>query len=221
LSRTARSCFLAALALDQRDVQTLVIPYAGTTLPGYYYPATRTSGPAATLVAHTGFDGTQEELRAIALAANARGMHCANCLAPEIYRPVVQTMEVEQLLAAGQPITDDQLTTKQRYSIEEGLPRFGFEPKAENLTGWAEMLKQMTLWGLEDKIIIPLLNMSAAGEGKLMYDNAKAFFDALPNPRNRFVLTNEDQGAELDTQRGNSSLLHQIQFDWLDEVFSD
>jgi hypothetical protein len=82
LSRTARSCFRAALALDQRDVQTLVIPYAGTTLPGYYYPATRTSGPAATLVAHTGFDGTEEELRAIALAANVRGMHCATFEGP-------------------------------------------------------------------------------------------------------------------------------------------
>ena len=83
-----------------------------------------------------------------------------------------------------------------------------------------EMLKKMTLWGLEDKITIPLLNMSSTGEGKLMHDNAKAFYGKLPNPRNRFVLTNEDQGAELHTQRGNSSLLHQLEFDWLDEVFT-
>ena len=144
----------------------------------------------------------------------------ADCLLPEVYSPVVQTMEVDQLLAADQPVTDDQLTTKQRYSIEEGLPRFGFQPRAGNLAAWAEMLKKMTLWGLEDKITIPLLNMSSTGEGKLMHDNAKAFYDKLPNPRNRFVLTGEDQGAELHTQRGNSSLLHQLEFDWLDEVFS-
>ena len=106
----------------------------------------------------------------------------ANCLLPEVYSPVVQTMEVDQLLAADQPITDDQLTTKQRYSIDEGLPRFGFKPQAGNLAAWAEMLKKMTLWGLEDKITIPLLNMSSTGEGKLMHDNAKAFYGKLPNP---------------------------------------
>jgi predicted alpha/beta-fold hydrolase len=182
--------------LSRPEVDAARIAYAGYSWGGYFVP------------------------RAVAFEKRI-GACIANCLMTEIYTPVVQTMEVEQLLAAGQPITDNQLTTKQRYSIEEGLPRFGFEPKAENLPGWAQMMKQMTLWGLEDKITIPLLNMSATGEGKLMYDNAKAFFDVLPNPRNRFVLTNEDQGAELHTQRGNSSLLHQIQFDWLDEVFAD
>ena len=144
----------------------------------------------------------------------------ANCLLPDVYSPVVQTMEVDKLLASGEPVTDAQLTTKQRYSVEEGLPRFGFQPRAANLAAWGEMMKKMTLWGLEDKITIPLLNMSATGEGKAMHDNAKAFYDKLPNSRNRFVLTDEDQGAELHTQRGNSSLLHQLQFDWLDEIFS-
>ncbi len=76
LSRQARSCFRAALALGQGEVQALAIPYEGTTLPGYYYPAAGTAGRAATLIVQTGFDGTQEELRATALAANARGMHC-------------------------------------------------------------------------------------------------------------------------------------------------
>ena len=65
-------------AVDQLPwaVERLAIPYEGTTLPGYFYPAARAAGPAATLIAHSGFDGTQEELRATALAANARDMHC-------------------------------------------------------------------------------------------------------------------------------------------------
>jgi hypothetical protein len=52
-----------------------------------------------------------------------------------------------------------------------------------------------------------------------MCQNAKAFFDKLPNPKNRFVLTTEEDGAEMHCQKGNASLLHQIEFDWLDEVF--
>lgn len=82
LSGQARSCFRAALTLGQRDVEALAVPYEGTILPGYYYPAGGTEGRTATLIAHTGFDGTQEELRAIALAANARGMHCVTFEGP-------------------------------------------------------------------------------------------------------------------------------------------
>jgi hypothetical protein len=53
-----------------------------------------------------------------------------------------------------------------------------------------------------------------------MYDRARAFFDALPHPRNQFVLTTEDQEAEMHGQRGNSSLLHQIAFHRLDEILA-
>jgi hypothetical protein len=53
-----------------------------------------------------------------------------------------------------------------------------------------------------------------------MYDSARAFCAALPYPRNQFVLTTEDQGAEMHGQRGNSSLLHQIAFHWLDDILA-
>jgi hypothetical protein len=56
------------------------------------------------------------------------------------------------------------------------------------------------------------------GRGKTIYDSARSFFDALPHPRNQFVLTTEDQEARMHGQRGNSSLLHQIAFRWLDEI---
>jgi hypothetical protein len=82
LSREARCCFLSAVALSQGDVTTLVIPYEDTALPGYFYPAAGAARPVATLIAHFGFDGTQEELRATALAANARGMHCVTFEGP-------------------------------------------------------------------------------------------------------------------------------------------
>jgi len=48
------------------------------------------------------------------------------------------------------------------------------------------------------------------GRGKTRYDSARSFFGALPHQRNQFVLTTEDQEAEMHAQRGNSSLRHQI-----------
>lgn len=142
------------------------------------------------------------------------------CLLPEVFTPVFQTMGVQDLLASGATVTPDDLTTKQRYALEEGMPRFGFRNGVADLQGWADSIKKMTLWGLEGDITCPLLNLSTTGEGRAMYDAARGFFDALTNPLNRFVVAGEEDGAEMHTLRGNSSLLHQLTFDWLDEVFA-
>ena len=76
LSRKARACFERALCLSPLPVERMVIPYEGTTLPGYFYPAAETGEKAPTLIVHTGYDGTQEELRTIAMAASNRGINC-------------------------------------------------------------------------------------------------------------------------------------------------
>jgi pimeloyl-ACP methyl ester carboxylesterase len=145
----------------------------------------------------------------------------ADCLLVDAYTPMSRTMEMDALITSAEPVRVEELTQKQRYSVEEGFARFGFDNGVEDIRDWGAMLKKMTLAGLADKITCPVLNLSSTGEGKLMYDNARAFFDDLPNPLNRFVLTTEDEGAEMHCQRGNSSLLHQLAFDWLDEILSN
>jgi dienelactone hydrolase len=145
----------------------------------------------------------------------------ADCLMPDAYTPMSRTMEMDELITSGAPVHLEDLTQKQRYSVEEGMPRFGFDHGVEDIPKWGEELKKMNLTGLEHRITCPLLNLSSTGEGELMYKNARTFFGALPNPLNRFVLTNEEQGAEMHCQRGNSSLLHQLEFDWLDEVLAN
>jgi alpha-beta hydrolase superfamily lysophospholipase len=76
LSRRARACFARALGLTSLAVERVAIPYEGTALPGYFYRADEDGARAATLIVHTGYDGTQEELRAHAIAATARGINC-------------------------------------------------------------------------------------------------------------------------------------------------
>ena len=75
-SRRARACFEQALELSTLAVDCVAIPYQGTALPGYFYRADEAEGRAPTLIVHTGYDGTQEELRAHAMAATARGINC-------------------------------------------------------------------------------------------------------------------------------------------------
>jgi len=75
-SRSARACFEQALGLTSLAVERVAIPYQGTSLPGYFYRADEAEARAPTLIVHTGYDGTQEELRATATAATSRGMNC-------------------------------------------------------------------------------------------------------------------------------------------------
>jgi len=72
-------CFLkAAKYFSSNSFEAIEIPYEGTTIPAYFYktPLSSTS-PRPTLVAHTGFDGTQEELYSqCVVAALQRGYNC-------------------------------------------------------------------------------------------------------------------------------------------------
>ena len=76
LSRRARACFEQALGLTPLAVERVAIPYQDTALPGYFYRADGAGARAPTLIVHTGYDGTQEELRANAMAATSRGINC-------------------------------------------------------------------------------------------------------------------------------------------------
>jgi alpha-beta hydrolase superfamily lysophospholipase len=75
----ARDCFVSAAALFDPPVTPVQIPYEGTVLRGYFYPAIGRGGdtePRPTIVMHSGFDGTCEEMHFLgAAAAQERGYH--------------------------------------------------------------------------------------------------------------------------------------------------
>jgi pimeloyl-ACP methyl ester carboxylesterase len=143
----------------------------------------------------------------------------ADSLLPDMYPTVIAAMGMGKLMVPGASAdARERLTHQQRYVIEEGMPRFGVKNGLDGLVQFAEALKKMNLSGLEEKITCPLLNISSTAEGTDMCRNARVFFDKLPNPKNRFIITTEEEGAEMHCQKGNASLLHQIEFDWLDEV---
>jgi pimeloyl-ACP methyl ester carboxylesterase len=67
-------CFREAIA-RMPSITPVEIPFEGTTLHGYFYRASG-QGPRPTLLMHSGFDGTAEELHFIgAAAAHERGYH--------------------------------------------------------------------------------------------------------------------------------------------------
>jgi alpha-beta hydrolase superfamily lysophospholipase len=72
-----RECFRAAAALCDPPIEPVEIPYEGTVLHGYFYRASGSeTGPRPTMIMHSGFDGTCEELHWFGAAAGQeRGYH--------------------------------------------------------------------------------------------------------------------------------------------------
>ena len=72
-----RECFRAAAALFDPPIEPVEIPYESTVLHGYFYRAAGSdSSPRPTMIMHTGFDGTCEEMHWFGAAAGQeRGYH--------------------------------------------------------------------------------------------------------------------------------------------------
>ncbi len=69
----SRDLFVKSLQLSGVDFERVSIAYENTTLPGYFYKVDASGEKRATLILMNGFDGTQEELYAGAMAAMKRG----------------------------------------------------------------------------------------------------------------------------------------------------
>ena len=54
--------YKASAALFAPPIESLEIPYEGTTIPGYFHPADSSGTPRKTLVLNNGFDGSAEEM---------------------------------------------------------------------------------------------------------------------------------------------------------------
>ncbi|KAF2163229.1 hypothetical protein M409DRAFT_26273 [Zasmidium cellare ATCC 36951] len=115
---------------------------------------------------------------------------------------------------------DGKYDHSQNYLLYEHMAKYGLNNGIEDIDEFAKYWSSYELYGLEDKITCPLLVLQAAAEGEQNVALAKEFFDKLPNPKNKFRLTVEDEGAEMHCQKGNAMLLHAIEFDWLDDVLA-
>lgn len=71
------------------------------------------------------------------------------------------------------------------------------------------------------KIECPTLCMAGEGEAQELVTQAYECYESLPNPKKRLAILTKEEGGEAHCQVNNLSLLNQVIFDWLDEVFGD
>jgi len=87
--RLSVDCYQQCAKLHDPLIEPIEIPYENTTLPGYFHHADKSSTPRPTLIVHTGFDGTAEEMHVSgARAAVERGYHVLAFDGPGQYGPL-------------------------------------------------------------------------------------------------------------------------------------
>lgn len=102
-----------------------------------------------------------------------------------------------------------------RWMTNHGLWVFGVSRRSE-------LLKIMARYALKDvvaQIQAPTLLLHGEKDHFIPLKQAREFYDALKCPKQMRVFTAEE-GAEEHCQMGNFTLMHQVTFDWLDEVFA-
>jgi hypothetical protein len=60
--RRSVECYETCAALFDPPIEPIEIPYGGTTLPGYFHRPDLSSRPRTTVIMHSGFDGSAEEM---------------------------------------------------------------------------------------------------------------------------------------------------------------
>jgi hypothetical protein len=137
--------------------------------------------------------------------------------------PNMQTSILEMLgLPADQPYPRDleskiDLSTVGNRLVAQGDMRYRLGASGGTIAEFIDELSKYSLWGLEDKITCPYLNVGGQGEGQLAVDGQK-FYDKLTCPKAQHIIATKE-GGEAHCGVNNQSLEHQIIFDWLDDVF--
>jgi pimeloyl-ACP methyl ester carboxylesterase len=143
----------------------------------------------------------------------------ANSLIPEI-KPVLMAM---LKLDPNQKYSGDDLEKK--VNLSDPLTKlFATDFKArcgmagKSLGALYDDLGRYSLAGLESQITCPLLFIAGEGEGTLMYAAGREFYKKLTCPKAERLVRAVD-GGEAHCTLNNPSLKHQIEFDWLDDIF--
>lgn len=142
----------------------------------------------------------------------------ANSLTPE-FKPILMAMVgLDPNAPYGEDIEDkiDLSEPMKKYFVTNIPPRLGLTGKS--LAAVFDECGRYSLAGLEGKITCPILCFGGEAEGSTMTTPAHEFYEKLTCPKTERVVRLVE-GGEAHCQMNNPSLKHQIEFDWLDDVF--
>jgi hypothetical protein len=142
----------------------------------------------------------------------------ANSLTPE-FKPVLMAgLGLDPNAPYGDDIGDKDRPSEpmKKYMATNFWQRLGLA--GGSIPALFDELGRYSLAGLQGKFTCPLLHIAGEGEGPLMVGLGYGFYEKLTCPKTERLVRLVD-GGEAHCQMNNPSLKHQIEFDWLDDVF--
>jgi pimeloyl-ACP methyl ester carboxylesterase len=179
--------------LSHSDVDPKRLALAGNSMGGYFAPR-----------------AAAYEKRITAVIANS--------LLPNL-KPVIRALLGLDPNAPHGADTRDKIDLSEpmkKYIVTNVCQRLGMA--GASLPALFDELGRYNLTGLEGNITCPLLSISGEGEGPLVNALGHDFYEKLTCPKTE-RLVRLIEGGEAHCQMNNPSLKHQIEFDWLDDVF--
>jgi pimeloyl-ACP methyl ester carboxylesterase len=104
------------------------------------------------------------------------------------------------------------------FRVYAGVVRERLGLAKQSVEACVNDMSRYSLAGLEGQITCPLLVITGEGEGPLVAAAAHAFCEKVTCPKTERRISAHD-GGEVHCTLNNPSLKHQIEFDWLDDVF--
>jgi pimeloyl-ACP methyl ester carboxylesterase len=141
----------------------------------------------------------------------------ANSLLPEL-KPVFVSMLRPNPNTPSSEALEGQIDLTEPLKVFAGVFKERCGVAGESLQAFFDDMGRYSLAGLEGQITCPLLVITGEGEGPLVAATAHAFCERLTCPKTERMISALD-GGEVHCTLNNPSLKHQIEFDWLDDIF--
>jgi pimeloyl-ACP methyl ester carboxylesterase len=177
--------------LSRHDVDPKRLALSGLSMGGYFAP------------------------RAVAFEKRVTAV-IANSLIPAMVPPMLLLLGLKDTHGEDLESKVDLSDPMKKFFVTDVQERCGMAGKS--LAAFLDNLSHYTLAGLEGKITCPLLSIAGEGEGQSANDLGHVFYEKLTCQKTERVVTSAE-GGEAHCQINNPSLKHQIEFDWLDDIF--
>jgi len=141
----------------------------------------------------------------------------ANSLLPAL-EPMFTTMHWFDAIAPAPDRAEGEVDLTAPFKVYASVVRERCGMTEKSLEACRNDMARYSLAGLEGQITCPLLVITGEGEGPIVAAAAHAFCEKLTCPKTERTISAHD-GGEVHCSLNSPSLKHQIEFDWLDDVF--
>ena len=143
----------------------------------------------------------------------------ANSLLPELKPLLMPLLNLDPDVPSGEDLDDkaDLSNPLTKMVLTAFKDRFGMT--GQSLAAMWDKAGAYSLAGLEEHISCPFLSLAGEGEGSQLVDAGHEFYEKLTCPKAERIFRSAE-GGEAHCQMNNPSLKHQVEFDWLGEIFN-